>query len=119
MRERADTTEYGGKLSPAALSGRICACGRCRPSIVVKIDDSFSQSGTADAFVVPWAACGEAYEGRGDGNNVHAQLFNNADILKSDFNLCKLVPCLATFRVGIAGEEIGRDVVSRRDVWNR
>ena len=37
---KADATEYGGKLLPVTLSGRICACGRCRPCIVVEITAS-------------------------------------------------------------------------------
>ena len=42
VREGANAPENGGKLLLAALSLRICASGRCRPCIVVKIYNSFS-----------------------------------------------------------------------------
>ena len=49
---------------------------------MVKIDDSFSESGAADAFSVPYTRRGQAYKGRGDDDIAREQLFNNDDILK-------------------------------------
>ena len=68
-----DGREAGDKRCPSSLTRFICACSRCRPSVVVKIYNSFGQIFIGSQLAITETRVGHAYIRKDDIGTVAAQ----------------------------------------------